>query len=146
MSYEINLRNYTETLGTRGYILREYLSDLGSWHEEVLVNDESDTFYAKGFFREEMTNELYYFDSEFIKIVKLNKIDTNRLDSVTVERVKYTEIDSIKLTLNTRGEVDLLIDLKNGTSINFNNMRDSDEKQVNSLGRQIKKIYKLINR
>lgn len=150
MSYEINLNNYIESIGKKSYGLagiglRDLISDIEHCHGEIITRNNNYLFYAKGFFRNEITDKLYFFGKENIKIANINKGEKGNPDgTITIDVFKKSDIESIKLTLGIDYFIELRLIIKDYGEIVFNNEQDSDGYQKNALKEQIKQIYELI--
>lgn len=127
----------------KGSYLREFISDLKDDHK-LVFNDEDALFYAKGFYAEELTDKLYYFGKEKIKIVYLNKDECGALKGVTIVNKRSSSITDIELALGKDKDVELRIKFKDIDEIVFHNQTDSDRKNSSNASKQIKEVYSLL--
>ena len=150
MSYEIDLNNYIESIGRHshgfaGFGFRDLISDIEHCHGEFITGNDDYLFYAKGFFRNEITDKLYFFGKGNIKIANINKGEKGNLDgTITIDVFNKHDIESIKLTLGTNYFIELRLVIKDYEEVVFNNDQDSDGYQKNALREQIKRIYELV--
>lgn len=142
----MKLEDYTKSMNTfevfYGAYLSEFISDLKQEYK-VGINDDNSLFYAKGFHAKELTDELYYFNKETVKIVKLNKDEEGKLEGVTIINRK-TSIVETELTLGKEYEIGLKIKFEDDTTLVLHSKNDSDGKAQKVAGKQIKNIYELL--
>lgn len=148
----VSFKKYFESLGNNGgfagHVAYEQIKTLQEYHPEVQILTEDEEFYAKGFFNTVMTDKFYFFNESRIKILTFGMTEEKRITNVTIDEYQYTEINKISLSLSNDREPKaiLTISLKDDVELTFDNIEDSNGLWSRNLGKQIKGIYKIINK
>lgn len=142
---EINIESYFKSLvNFSGELAKEQVARIQEANKDLEILPQDELFYAKGMFEYGITDEFYFFNENRMRVVSFDLSERKVVRSVSIIEHKYSSFDTVILNFNDDYGVTLLIQLKNGVELRFNNQNDARGKWAEVHGRQIKAIYNLM--